>query len=129
MPYLDGLQLARELRKASCRTKIIMLTMHNEPDFISAALDEGVLGYVFKARLSLDLMSAVDAVLSGNTFVSGPCVIKDSYRACRAAVVVAADRWPSTFMTALLGVWILRLQRLNIPTTGSFTMGRVLLKN
>jgi DNA-binding NarL/FixJ family response regulator len=78
MPYLDGLQLARELRKASCRTKIIMLTMHNEPDFISAALDEGVLGYVFKARLSLDLMSAVDAVLSGNTFVSGPCVIKDS---------------------------------------------------
>jgi two-component system nitrate/nitrite response regulator NarL len=28
MPYLDGLQLAHELKKASCRTKIIMLTMH-----------------------------------------------------------------------------------------------------
>jgi DNA-binding NarL/FixJ family response regulator len=71
MPYLDGLQLANELKKANCRTKIIVLTMHNEPDLISAALDAGVLGYVLKARLSLDLMSAVDAVLKGNTFVSG----------------------------------------------------------
>jgi DNA-binding NarL/FixJ family response regulator len=71
MPYLDGLQLAHELKKANCRTKIIVLTMHNEPDLISAALDAGVLGYVLKARLSLDLMSAVEAVLKGNTFVSG----------------------------------------------------------
>jgi DNA-binding NarL/FixJ family response regulator len=48
MPYLDGLQLVHELKKASCRTKIIMLTMHSEPDFISAALDAGVLGYVLR---------------------------------------------------------------------------------
>jgi DNA-binding NarL/FixJ family response regulator len=69
MPYLDGLQLAHELKKASCRTKIIMLTTHSEPDFIRAALDAGVLGYVLKARLSRDLLAAVDAVLCGNTFV------------------------------------------------------------
>jgi DNA-binding NarL/FixJ family response regulator len=48
MPYLDGLQLVHKIKKASCRTKIIMLTMHSEPDFISAALDAGVLGYVLK---------------------------------------------------------------------------------
>jgi DNA-binding NarL/FixJ family response regulator len=71
MPYLDGLQLAHELKKASCRTKIIMLTMHNDRALINAALDAGVLGYVLKARLSLDLVPAVDAVLNGNTFVSG----------------------------------------------------------
>jgi DNA-binding NarL/FixJ family response regulator len=72
MPYLDALQLVHELKKASCRTKIIMLTMDSEPDFISAALDAGVLGYVLKARLSRDLVAAVDEVLSGNTFVRGP---------------------------------------------------------
>jgi DNA-binding NarL/FixJ family response regulator len=72
MPYLDALQLVHELKKASCRTKIIMLTMHSEPDFISAALDAGVLGYVLKARLSRDLVAAVNQVLSGNTFVPGP---------------------------------------------------------
>jgi DNA-binding NarL/FixJ family response regulator len=70
MPYLDGLQLARELKKASCRTKIIMLTMHNDPALISAALDAGVSGYVLKARLSLDLVPAVNEVMNGNTFVS-----------------------------------------------------------
>jgi DNA-binding NarL/FixJ family response regulator len=70
MPYLDGIQLAHELRKASCPTKIIMLTMHNDRGIISAALEAGVLGYVLKHRLSLDLVPAVDAVLSGNIFVS-----------------------------------------------------------
>jgi two-component system, NarL family, invasion response regulator UvrY len=70
MPYLDGLQLARELKKASCRTKIIMLTMHNDPALISAALDAGVSGYVLKARLSLDLVPAVNEVMNVNTFVS-----------------------------------------------------------
>jgi DNA-binding NarL/FixJ family response regulator len=59
MPYLDGLQLAHELKKASCRTKIIMLTMHNERALISAALDAGVLGYVLKHRLSRDLVPAL----------------------------------------------------------------------
>jgi DNA-binding NarL/FixJ family response regulator len=71
MPYLNGLQLAHELKKATCRTKIIMLTMHNESALISAALDAGVLGYVLKARLSRDLVPAVNEVLNGNTFVSG----------------------------------------------------------
>jgi DNA-binding NarL/FixJ family response regulator len=81
MPYLEGLQLAHELKKASCRTKIIMLTMHNESALISAALDAGVLGYVLKARLSRDLVPAVNEVLNGNTFVSGFGVIQDSCRA------------------------------------------------
>jgi DNA-binding NarL/FixJ family response regulator len=66
MPYLDGPQLARELKKASCRTKIIMLTMHNDQALISAALDAGILGYVLKARLSHDLLPAVDKVLNGS---------------------------------------------------------------
>jgi DNA-binding NarL/FixJ family response regulator len=70
MPYLNGLQLALELRKAGCRTKIVMLTMHSDPTLISAALGAGVLGYVLKARLSLDLVPAVDKVLNGNTFAS-----------------------------------------------------------
>jgi DNA-binding NarL/FixJ family response regulator len=58
------------LRKSGCRTKIIVLTMHNDPVPISAALNAGVSGYVLKARLSLDLVPAVDAVLNAHTFVS-----------------------------------------------------------
>ena len=42
--------------------------MHNDQALINAAFDAGVVGYVFKARLSMDLVPAVDAVLSGNTF-------------------------------------------------------------
>jgi CheY-like chemotaxis protein len=38
MTYLDGLQLAHKLRKASCRTKIIMLTMHNDRRLVDPEL-------------------------------------------------------------------------------------------
>jgi two-component system, response regulator YesN len=46
MPYLDGLRLAHGLKKASCWTKIIMLTMHSDRALINAALDLGVLARV-----------------------------------------------------------------------------------
>jgi DNA-binding NarL/FixJ family response regulator len=72
VPYLDGLQFAHELMKASCRTKIIMRTIHNDRTILSAALNAGVLGYVLKHRLSLDLVPTVDALLNGNIFVSDP---------------------------------------------------------
>jgi two-component system response regulator DesR len=49
MPNPDGLQLAYELKKVGCLTKIIMLTMHKKRALVTAAMDAGILGYVLKA--------------------------------------------------------------------------------
>jgi DNA-binding NarL/FixJ family response regulator len=70
MPLLDGLQAARTIRKANCRTKIIFLTIHEGGDFIAAALSAGAMGYVTKSRLSTDLIFAIHEALKGRTFVS-----------------------------------------------------------
>lgn len=70
MPVLDGLQAAARLQKASCRAKIIFLTIHEDQDFVAAGLSVGASGYVTKARLSTDLIPAIRSALQGQTFVS-----------------------------------------------------------
>jgi DNA-binding NarL/FixJ family response regulator len=70
MPVLDGLQAAKRLRKANCRAKIVFLTMHEDPDYVAAALSTGASGYVTKGRLTSDLVHAIHEALLGHVFVS-----------------------------------------------------------
>ena len=70
MPILDGLQAARHLRSSNCRTKIVFLTIHADPDFVAAALSTGAFGYVTKPHLSTDLIPAIREALAGHVFVS-----------------------------------------------------------
>jgi DNA-binding NarL/FixJ family response regulator len=70
MPVIDGLQTARQLQKANCRARIVFLTIHEDHDFVAAALSAGAVGYVTKARLSTDLVPAILEAMQGHTFVS-----------------------------------------------------------
>jgi DNA-binding NarL/FixJ family response regulator len=70
MPVLNGLEAASRLRTSCCRTKIVFLTIHDDPDFVAAALSSGASGYVIKNRLSTDLVPAIREALQGHTFVS-----------------------------------------------------------
>ncbi len=71
MPVLNGIQAARQLQAANSRAKIIFLSMHDDPDFVAAALSAGAFGYVIKTRLSTDLVPAIHEALGGRRFVSG----------------------------------------------------------
>jgi DNA-binding NarL/FixJ family response regulator len=70
MPVLDGLEAANRLRAANSRVKIIFLTMHEDRDYVAAALSTGASGYVTKTRLNDDLVHAIREALRGNVFVS-----------------------------------------------------------
>jgi DNA-binding NarL/FixJ family response regulator len=75
MPLLDGLQAATRIQKVNQHTKIIFLTIHEDPEFLAAAFKAGASGYVTKPRLSLDLILAIYEVLKGRTFVSKSIVM------------------------------------------------------
>ncbi|HEV8337470.1 MAG TPA: response regulator transcription factor [Candidatus Polarisedimenticolia bacterium] len=70
MPLLNGLEVARLLRRSLPETKSILLTMHAEAAYVAEALEAGVHGYVLKSQAADDLVAAIRRVGSGGVFVS-----------------------------------------------------------
>ena len=69
MPGLDGFQTLEQLRRDNPETRVVLLTMHRDDEFVSAAIDGGAHGYVLKSRIHLDLIGAIDHALAGRVFV------------------------------------------------------------
>ena len=70
MPVLNGIEAACRLKESASRAKVIFLTMHEDPGFVTAAFSAGALAYVLKARLVTDLIPAIREVLQGHVFAS-----------------------------------------------------------
>ena len=70
MPVMNGIETARRLREADAKTRIVFLTVHDDPDYTREALETGALGYVIKPRIASDLMTAINEVHAGRIFVS-----------------------------------------------------------
>lgn len=70
MPVLSGLEVAAHLKESGCRSKIIIVTVQEDPDYVEIAFSLGVSAYVLKCRIATDLLAAIDAVLNGSTFYS-----------------------------------------------------------
>lgn len=77
LPGNSGIELARRLKAARGTAKIVFLTVHADPDYVRAAFDVGALGYVVKARLASDLLTALRAALEGHRFVSPVRVLEE----------------------------------------------------
>ena len=69
MPILNGIDAARELQKSS-PTKTILLTRHNEDQYVTEALRAGVKGYVLKNQAATDLVHAIREVCRGGIYLS-----------------------------------------------------------
>ncbi len=67
---MTGFEIARRLRKSGCPAKIIFLTVHENIDFVRAAFDLDASGYVFKSRISSDLIDAINRACEGGQFSS-----------------------------------------------------------
>ena len=70
MPTLNGLNAAREVSRASPKTKTILLTQHDESQYIRDALEAGVKGYVLKSQVAGDLVLAIRQVSLGQFYLS-----------------------------------------------------------
>jgi DNA-binding NarL/FixJ family response regulator len=70
MPMLNGLDAARELKKNEQGIKIVLLTRHDEPQYVTEALRAGVKGYVLKNQAATDLVAAIQQVGRGGVYLS-----------------------------------------------------------
>lgn len=70
MPIMSGMEVARELKSRANKTKIVFLTVHEDPDIIATCLSAGALGYVVKEVMNSDLILGMNEALAGRAFVS-----------------------------------------------------------
>ncbi len=70
MPGLPSLELMPQMIESSPSTSVIVVTMQNEPAFARQALQAGARGFVIKQSAASELVSAVRAVLAGETYIN-----------------------------------------------------------
>lgn len=88
MPFLNGIDASKQLRKIVPAAKVIFVTMHGDADYISEAFRAGAKGYVLKRSAASELLTAIREVMKGNHFVS-PIV-------ARYAVASLIEPWKAT---------------------------------
>lgn len=70
MPVLNGIDAAREIRKATPSTRLLFLSMHSSAVYLRRAFEAGASGYVLKSGAAEELLNAIEVVLSGGAYVS-----------------------------------------------------------
>lgn len=69
MPDLGGLSATEILLERAPATRIVILTMHDSPEYISSALSHGAMGYILKDVPTDEIKQAIDAVMLGNKYL------------------------------------------------------------
>jgi DNA-binding NarL/FixJ family response regulator len=70
MPHKDGFEVIEEIQERKLPVLVVVLTMHKDERFFNAALDRGAKGYVLKDSAVTDIIAGINAVASGQHFIS-----------------------------------------------------------
>ncbi len=76
MPKLDGLGVARELRKQGDETNIVFLTLHADEDLFRAAIELGCRGYLLKDSATQEIVASLRAAVAGQMYISSALAAK-----------------------------------------------------
>ncbi|MBM4416822.1 MAG: response regulator transcription factor [Chloroflexi bacterium] len=87
MPGIDGLETTRRLSARAPDVRTLILTMHDDPEYLYQALDAGAAGYVMKKAAERDLIEAIHRVQTDGTFLA-PAV----HRKLAADYIARRDR-------------------------------------
>ena len=83
MPNLNGIEATRQIKKLNPEIKVIVLTVHDNEEYVHQVLQAGASGYLLKESAVSDLVSAINAVKKGDIFLSptiSKVVVKDYIR-------------------------------------------------
>ena len=86
MPLLNGIEATRRLSKTSPSTKVVIVTAHNEPQYVVEAFRAGAMAFVLKRCALSELINAIRQVLMGHTYVT-PLVADGAVEEAREAVL------------------------------------------
>jgi len=70
MPRIDGIECIKEIKSRGLKTKIIVLTMHDDENYIKEVLGSGAMGYVQKCSVDTELFQAIRQVSLGKVYLN-----------------------------------------------------------
>lgn len=93
MPGLSGLDAARRLTAQGCASRIVFLTMHDDPQLVAEAFRAGASAYVLKHSAGEELFAAIRAVTRGYAYLT-PLITRDVMQALVARQPAPRDAKP-----------------------------------
>ena len=69
MPNMNGLEVLTNIRKQRMKVKVLVLTVHNEVEYLLKAVDIGINGYLLKDSESAELKKAILTVVNGEDYI------------------------------------------------------------
>jgi DNA-binding NarL/FixJ family response regulator len=69
MPGKTGIEVLEELKKNKSKVKVLILTVHNEIEYLMKAIDIGVDGYILKDTESSELKRAILSIFNGESYI------------------------------------------------------------
>ena len=69
MPEMNGIEVLKKMKDDNSQVKVLILTVHNEMDYLMKAVDIGVDGYILKDSESAELKKAIRAVRDGENYI------------------------------------------------------------
>ena len=69
MPKMNGLEVLKTLKDAKSKVKVLVLTVHNETEYLMKAVEIGINGYVLKDSESAELKKAIFTIYDGENYV------------------------------------------------------------
>ena len=69
MPEKNGIEVLKQMKVEDSKVRVLILTVHNEMDYLMKAVDIGVDGYILKDSESAELKKAIKAVRDGENYI------------------------------------------------------------
>jgi len=95
IPELSGLEVTRQLKKRSPKTRVVILSMHSHESYVVEALRNGAAGYVLKDASAEELIKAVREAAANRRYLSPPLSDSAVDAYVQRARAVAADPYDS----------------------------------
>lgn len=74
MPEMNGIEVLKKLKEKQSSVKVLILTVHNELEYLMNAVDIGVEGYIMKDSESSELKKAIKAVRDGENYIQSSLI-------------------------------------------------------
>lgn len=74
MPKKNGIEVLQEIKQKEIDVKVLILTVHEEVEYLSKAVDIGVNGYILKDSESAELKKAIQTVCNGESYIQSKLI-------------------------------------------------------